>query len=119
MSLATTLTLGGALGGVAAVAIYTAVVPAGAAPAQTQPVSVQAVPTPTRTALAPCVAPAVLEHGYCVTHVPGPPVTTSQAQSVSTSVTAAASTPTAAAPTGQSSAPREHDGDEHHGGGDD
>ncbi len=99
MSLTTTLTIGTALGGAAAVAIYTAVAPA--APPQassTQPVSVQAVPTPTRTVLAPCVRPAVLTKGACVTHVPGPIIVAAAPASTSGSSSARPTTRSTSAP---------------------
>ena len=120
MSLTTTLTLGTALGGAAAVAIYTAVVPTSAAPvARTQPVSIQAVPTPTKTVLEPCDKGAVLVKGTCVVHVPGAVVAASAGRSTWTrssssggSTSAATTAPAAPAAASHESDHEDHDGSE-------
>jgi len=119
VSLTTTIAVGTALGGVAAVAIYTSMAPV---PTVTTPVghevSVLAVPTPTKTVLAPCVKPAVLEKGVCVTHVAAPPAPAPVRQPAGTTSSTSASQPTTA-PTQQDDG--DHDGDpgdsDHDGGG--
>ncbi|QKE84354.1 hypothetical protein [Arthrobacter sp. NEB 688] len=76
MSLSTTIATGTLVGGLLAVGVYAATAPSGqvAASVKVAPSSAP-VPTPTVTHLAGCRKPAKLEHGVCVTHVPGPTVT--------------------------------------------
>lgn len=116
MSLRTTLTLGTALGGAAAVAIYAAAAPAPTPASATQKVSVQAVPTPTKTVLAPCDASATLENGVCVTHIPGPVIVAAPRVASSGPTQSTTSAPTASA-TSSPATYGEHDGHENDGGG--
>ncbi len=113
MSLTTTLSIGTALGGAAAVAIYTAVVPMSATPvARTQSVSVQAVPTPTKTVLEPCDKGAVLVKGECIVHVPGAVIVAPAASSGSSSSGSRSSSPTSStAPA--TSAYDDHESEDH------
>lgn len=76
MSLTTTIATGTLVGGLLAVGVYAATAPSDqvAATVKVAP-SYPPVPTPTVTHLAGCTKPAKLEHGVCVTHVPGPTIT--------------------------------------------
>lgn len=76
MSLTTTIATGTLVGGLLAVGVYAATAPSDqvAATVKVAP-SYPPVPTPTVTHLAGCAKPAKLEHGACVTHVPGPTIT--------------------------------------------
>ena len=75
MSLVRAVSVGSLVGAVAALGIYNAVGPDDLGrTAVSAPPTFAAVPTPTVTQLADCVAPAVLQKGVCVTTKPGPRV---------------------------------------------
>ncbi|HMM97145.1 MAG: hypothetical protein IE926_16390 [Micrococcales bacterium] len=135
MSLSTTIATGTLLGGLLAVGVYAATAPSDqvAATVKVAP-TFGPVPTPTVTHLAPCAAPAKLEHGVCVTHVPGPTFTVPASVRSSSSTSdrtaepthgptsrPAATTPTTRPTTGDDDGDDhggedDHDGDDDHGG---
>ncbi len=73
MSLIKPVVVGGTLGLVTSMAIYAA-----SSPQVVEPMAAEAsptpVPAPTKVILDPCVLPAVLRGGVCVTTVPGPTI---------------------------------------------
>ncbi len=138
MSLSTTIATGTLLGGLLAAGVYAATAPSDQLSA-TVPVAPTfgPVPTPTITHVAKCVKPASLEHGVCVTHVPGPTITlpalpgparveaaaprtstTSSRPAATRTVPPATVTPPTGPTTGDDGGDDEHDddhGDDHHG----
>ncbi|GIL33956.1 hypothetical protein [Phycicoccus sp. DTK01] len=131
MSLTTTIATGTLVGGLLAVGVYAATAPSDqvAATVKVAP-SYPPVPTPTVTHLAACAKPAKLEHGACVTHVPGPTITlpatnvaAAPARTVSQRTTTRTTAPTTgpverpaathAPTTGPTAGDDEHEGEDH------